>query len=311
MVDSGVDNGIWIRPGAGDETPIWGIRGGVQVGIWPGSVEGAGKGGPRGLLRVGYPMIDGGKAIGRINFIAIEPIVGGRRGYSELERSETDGKAGKVFWVEEAVETDECLSVVVHVEKFDNGAAPMVRMEFRADRPGEVSLTTMSERDGARMDCCVLTATMGNYGRLREIHLRDEVVAPSSLWPDFKGMEFTDDKYFPSSRFAVMPDGDLVVCATTNEIDLKSAPVDPQSPGWAYRGDFPLTQYWRVPKAEAGERDLRARVNGRRVYWAAHAPIPGGLAYENFDLTAPFRDGEKFIFGVTRRSPEEVGRGVI
>ena len=33
-----------------------------------------------------------------VNFIAIEPIVGGRRGYSELERSAAGRKPGRVFW---------------------------------------------------------------------------------------------------------------------------------------------------------------------------------------------------------------------
>ena len=315
----------WIRPGAEEKRPVWGIRGGVQVGIWPADVEGQGTGGPRGLLRIGFPILEGGKRVGLVNFIAVEPIVKGRRGYSELERSGTDDKPGRLLWTGETgaapatpdpgtirtVDGVERLTVRIHVERFSNGAQPIIDLELRTDRPGEISLTSSSAPDSDRMDTCVVTATMGNYSRLRQLWFRDKVVRAETVWPDFAGDEFTEDALFPKERFVRMDGGDLLVCATTDEEDPHAVPPDPAGPGWAYRGSFPLTQYWRVPKESSSSRGLKARVNGRRVYWATHNPIPGGLAYENFDLVQPFREGRTCIFGLTRRSPADVARGLL
>jgi hypothetical protein len=60
---------------------------------------------PRGLIRIYAPFLD--NPPGRvINFIAIEPIIDGKRGYSELERSATDGQPGKMNWNFDEVSTD-------------------------------------------------------------------------------------------------------------------------------------------------------------------------------------------------------------
>src|ERR1700684_1339745 len=79
-----------IQPdGSPSAKPIWGIPGGISVGLWPTP-------GPRGLIRIYTPYLH--QSNGRImNFIAIEPIVAGVRGYSELERSE-DKQSGKQMW---------------------------------------------------------------------------------------------------------------------------------------------------------------------------------------------------------------------
>ena len=37
-----------------------------------------------------------------------------------------------------------------------------------------------------------------------------------------------------------------------------------------------------------------------------NTPIPGGIAYENFELTEPFQFGQSYIFGITPLSPEEL-----
>ncbi len=315
----------WIRPGKEDKRAIWGIHGGIQAALWPASVEGPGDGGPRGLIRIGYPIIDGGKSIGLVNFIAVEPFVKGRRGFSELERSDTDGRPGRMFHSDETrkpgdmpdpgslrtIDGVERLGIRVRTERFSNGAQPIVDMEFRADRPGELRLTVTSAPGSAAMDSCVLTATMGNYGRLRLLWMRDGQVRSEQTWPGFTGKEFTGDAYFTSNRMSRMPDGDLVLCATSNEKDPHSVPPDPAGPGWAYRGSFPLTQYWRKPKDTSDLGALKVRVNGRSAYWATHNPIPGGLAFENFDLVQPFTENQVFVFGLTRRSPKDVARGSI
>lgn len=314
---------LWLRPSADDPRSLWGIRGGIQVSLWPISVEDTGNGGPRGLLRIGYPILKDGAEIGLVNFIAVEPIVDGRRGFSELEHSASDGQQGRLFWTGEhgpdhpvpdpgtvrSADGIEYLSVRIHSELFNNGAQPIVDLEFRSDRPGEIRLTTSSAPGSAPMEYCVLTATMGNYMRLRELWLRDGMVQAAQVWPDFAGREFTSEAFFSGDRMVTMPDGDLVVCATSDETDPGSVPPDPVAPGWAYRGSFPLTQYWRKPKNQASSHDLQVRVNGRQLYWATHNPIPGGLAYENFDLLEPFYEVQVFEFGLTRQSPAEVAEG--
>jgi hypothetical protein len=55
------------------------------------------------------------------------------------------------------------------------------------------------------------------------------------------------------------------------------------------------------------------RVNGRAKYWSGgsrnqqdYIAIPGGPAFENFELREKYYAGQKFYFGITRRSPEEI-----
>jgi hypothetical protein len=88
--------GDWSRPGLNTNRPVWGVRGGLLWAIAPGGFR---TGEPRGLIRLGYPVLSEGR-YDLINFIAIEPIVGGHRGFSELERSQLDGMAGKRIWAE-------------------------------------------------------------------------------------------------------------------------------------------------------------------------------------------------------------------
>ena len=44
-------------------------------------------------------------------------------------------------------------------------------------------------------------------------------------------------------------------------------------------------------------------MNGRRVYWGGNVPIPGGMAYENFDFQEDFSQGQEVWFGYTTESP--------
>jgi len=84
----------WIRPGLSTNQPVWGIRGGL---LWAVAPAGFRPGEPRGLIRLGYPVLPQGR-YDLINFIATEPIVKGRRGFSELESSRLDGVPGKRIW---------------------------------------------------------------------------------------------------------------------------------------------------------------------------------------------------------------------
>jgi hypothetical protein len=94
----------------------------------------------------------------------------------------------------------------------------------------------------------------------------------------------------------------LLAVAAGDEQDPAAAVYDSAVPrSWRYAGK-PATQYWQTRAAEG----VSVRVNGRTVYWGTTAPIPGGIAFENFELLAPFVSGQEFVFGVTRRRPEEV-----
>lgn len=311
----GVD---WIRAGGPTNQPVWGIRGGLQFAIFPGSFIG-GDGGPRGLIRIGYPTLTNG-GYDLINFIAVEPVVGPARGYSELEPSRFDGRQGKFFWSGAAPATNsdtgmpslgkitllsngvEELSVPVGVEKFDNGAHVRLVLSQRSDAPDELRLTVFAEPDSAPIKACILTATMGNKARIRLLWLKDGVVASAKIFGDYTGSGFAPSVYFPLARLPRNPAGDVLVAVSNDETNPAAA-LD-QANFWKYRGEK-VTQYWRQPAAEV-DGSLRCAVNARFTYWMSQNPVPGGLAFENFELVEDFKNGQQFIFGVTKRSPVEL-----
>ncbi len=297
---------------------VWGFARGIQIAIAPDEVEEGGRS-PRGLFRVGYPILDNGKKTGLVNFIAVEPIVRGQRGFSELEWSQTDQQHGKRFWCLKDSEPSaepvpgsrskqgriELLKVRFLVERFENGAEVMIEATFRSDRSDEVCLVVQPTPNSAPLDQCVLTATMGNYIRARQLWLKDAVVHSRDLFGNYQGEHFAPDTYFPLQRLPRNHAGDIVVCLTTDEADPAKEPADPRAPWWRYRGSFPVTQYWRKPKG-TWNVDLQVRVNARRVYWASKVEIPNGIAYENFDLVERFHANSPFCFGITRKHPREL-----
>ena len=315
-----VVEGRWLRPAVTDDgtpVPAWGHAEGLRVALWPAP-------GPRGLVRVYAPYL-GNPQDHVINFIAVEPVVAGRRGFSELEVSGLDRTRGKRLWsADEAsgaapgqtpspargrIEREgdvETLTVFVFVEPFENGARPYLRLTFRSDRPEEVGLAAYAQPESARMDACILTATMGNYARLRRLHLKDRVATAGALWPDFRGNGFAPHARFPLEQLFRMPDGSAIVAAAPDEPNPADADYALFTPAWwKYRGAV-ATQYWRAPDPHS---NLAAQVNGRTTYWGWHTAIPGGVAFENFELVAPFVAGQTFHFGVTRRTPESLVSG--
>ena len=308
----------WVRPSAGSKRPVWGFANGIQVSLWPDDIElrPGSDGGPRGLLRIGYPVLNGGHQHGLINFIAIEPVVKGARCFSELEPSSLRDGRGKLIWTGNRASPEEQLdpgsitplasgiqklSVTLYVEPFVNGAKVQITMEFRSDRPDEVTLIPLTLPDSAPLDSCILTATMGNYMRLRRIWLKDHQITPADQWPSGNVLPngFTEDIYLSSTLIMKDKQGGLLALAETNEQNPSSVPADPRGPYWHYRGEFPLTQYWRYPQAATADT-VKLRMNGRKAYWAGSLPVPGGMAYENFDLTAPYTPGQQFIFGLSK-----------
>lgn len=304
VVDAG-----WLRPVPdAPAEPRWGHPDGIQLGLHP-------LGGPRGLLRIYMPYL--GHARDRLlNFIAVEPIVTGEaeRGYSELEPSRLDAAQGKRFWSADSLDDTtprepsspargvvdtvygvERLTVYVISERFDNGASVAVRVRFRADRPHELSVAAIRLPDSADLDFCVLTATMGNFARLRRVRLVDRTVTPALLWPGFEGVHFTEHAAFGVAELPRNVAGEVEVSATTDEDDPVSAVyADDVAEHWKYVG-LRAVQTWTAADPDPA---LQVLVNARRAYWASTSTIPGGAAFENFELKEPFCQERELRFRV-------------
>ena len=306
--DPPVAEGRWIRPSSQfPAEPRWGHADGLQLGLAPIP-------GPRGLLRIFAPYL-GHDRLEVINYIAVEPVPAGgtHRGLSELETSSLDAERGKRFWsadelddatprdpahpargVVEVVDGVERLTVYVLVERFDNGAEVDVRVSFRADRPHEVTVAAFLRTTSVPLAACVLTATMGNFARLRRLQLADRIVTPAELWPGFSGIDFAEHERFGLAELT--RDGAAaVVTASPDEDDLTAVEYsDDTHEHWKYHGRRAV-QGWRVDDPSEG---LEVLVNARWAYWASSSPIPGGPSFENFELYEPFRQGSEFTFSV-------------
>jgi hypothetical protein len=308
----------WIRAGQTTNSPMWGLEGRLQFGIHPARFDVRRNGGPRGLIRLAYPVLpDGGCTL--INYIAVEPIVDGKKGFSELERSAFDQRHGKLFWTgnpnEPAVEQPQLdpgtlrtvapgveeLSVTVFVQKFDNGAHVRLTLSQRSDAPDELKLTVEAEPDSAPLEQCILTATMGNQTRARLLFLNDGPVSSLQLYPDYRDQHFAPHRIFPLDRLSRAANGDVLVSIASDEEDPSAVSPFGRPHAWDYRG-AKVTQYWRKP-AGAVTSDLVAAVNARFTYWGGERPIPGGISFENFELREPFESGQSFIFGITKSAP--------
>jgi hypothetical protein len=259
-----------------------------------------------------------------MNFIAVEPIVGKTRGLSELEHSKLDGVAGKAMWSVDsrgvevvprepwrparglirAENGHHVLSFFIEVEPFEHGARPVIEIRLRADRPLEVALRVFAARGGTPMRSCILSATMGNYARLRRLYLRDRVVESRALYEPFNPVfaGFAAHHQWGLHQLLVRG-GQALVAATPDEADPAHATYDADvAAHWHYEGAV-ATQFWRT----AARPDVVARVNARRTYWASNAAIPGGVSFENLELEAPFEPGQEFCFGITPAPPATLG----
>ena len=70
--------------------------------------------------------------------------------------------------------------------------------------------------------------------------------------------------------------------------------ADDTAEHWRFQG-LRARQSWRVDDPHP---DLEVLVNARWSYWASASEIPGGPAYENFEIIEPFRQGAAFRFAV-------------
>ena len=333
----------WIRPENAKSLPIWGIHDGIVVGLWPASLEGtipSTEGGPRGLLRIGYEFKG---VVYLINYIAVEPVVDGNMEFSEVRPSVVDGKLGKLFWASDSDSTGsfspyastpgvithpdaahpevEELSLYILMEKFIDGAHPYLKLTIRSDKPGELGLQIFNFKNSAVMERCGLTATMGNYSRLRLLYLKNKVIDSRKLFDGYNDIEFEEKEPYPVAQMLKTKNGDPIVVAESNETfnELASWPQDAAYLAkwhWHYRPFYKLTQYWRV---DAGDYDksLQVRVNGRAKYWSGgsadkdnYIAVPGGPAFENFELRENYHSGQKFYFGLSMKSARDLADGL-
>ncbi|WP_114791945.1 hypothetical protein U0035_14855 [Niabella yanshanensis] len=300
----------WVRPSQGTPAqPVWGHSKGLQVGLSPFP-------GPRGLLRIYTPYL-GHKEAEVMNFIAFEPIVKGdsHRGLSELEMSKLDNQRGKRFWsandslsttpvpenapatgIIEKTGGTETLTVYIFSEPFDNGATVYTRLRFYEHQPYEVEITTYAAPGSRALEHFIVTATMGNYARLRNLYLQPGTVSPQKLWPDYREDGFTPHAHFSQSSFIKDRNGRAYFIAAPDEKNPSEAIyANGTNDHWKYYGQK-ATQYWY--SSHYSEK-MEGLVNGRYTYWASQSPIPEGIAYENFELKAPFAQGNTYVFGVS------------
>ena len=286
----------WIRPENVKSPPVWGMHGGIVVGLWPASLEGTipdSEGGPRGLLRVGYEL---NGMVYLVNYIAVEPVVDGDMEFSEVRPSMIDGKLGKLFWAasdtagsfspyantegtithpDAAHPEVEELSLYVLMERFTDGAAPYLKLTIRSDRPGELGLQLFNHKNSAVMERCALTATMGNYSRLRLLYLKDKVIDSRQLFGGYNDIEFAEKEPYRVAEMLTDKSGNPIVIAESNEAFDQLASW-PQSSAylsrwhWRYRPFYKLSQYWRVDAA-GYDNSLVVRVNGRAKYWSGES----------------------------------------
>jgi hypothetical protein len=251
-----------------------------------------------------------------INFIAVEPVTTGdgprntRMALSELEMSLIDkGEHGKRLGSPNPAgdlttgTADDKLTVRIEVEPFTaNQAHVYLLATVTARRPDELQLRVHHYDDSAPIEELTLTATMGNKERLRQLWLKNEIVDSRELYNGYAGNDFVEKSEYSLNQMLTR-NGDAVAIATTNEADPSSVTVW-EKPSWSYRSKK-LTQYWRVPKADIQD-NLRVRVNGRRVYWKSTTEVPGGIAFENFEVRQHYVPGQSFVFGLSSKEPKQL-----
>lgn len=306
---------VWVQPVQGQPAqPVWGHANGISIGLSP-------LPGPRGLLRIYTPYLN--QPPGRImNFIAMEPIVKGsqRRGLSELEMSSLDNRRGKRFWsgndssdaaprpedmpargIVEKINGKEVLTIYVFSEPFESEAKVYVRIRFYADSPYEIEMTTYKMNDSKALDNFIVTATMGNFARLRTLFLKSGKKTSSQLWPAYSAAAFTPHVPIPGDDFIQAKNGAFYFIAAPGEQNpTKAEYASGTAEHWKYIGNT-ATQYWKYPES----KDVEGLVNGRYTYWASQSPIPGGISFENFELKTPFKQGSTFTFGISPLNPEQ------
>src|SRR5438477_10875511 len=114
LLSDSISAADWVRGRFGTNEFVFGAKGGLLFAIAP---SGFRTPEPRGLIRLGYPVLTN-DGYDLVNFIAVEPVVNGKKGYSELEKSKLDGVSGKRFWIVSREADETALKVRIGVERF-------------------------------------------------------------------------------------------------------------------------------------------------------------------------------------------------
>lgn len=313
---------IWVRPVEGVKgNPCWGFKNGIQIGLVP-------LGGPRGLIRL-YAPYAGQPQWKVFNFIAFEPVNHNSvRGFSEMEISRLDGIQGLRFWSGNSANPTEFpdpeypaagkitwegnterLSVYIFSEKFGNGSEVYAKITFTAGRPYEIELNTYRPQTAQGVKYFILSATMGNYARLRQLHLKNNSIkSAQQIWPAYTGTDFTARDVTGKTDMITDIKGGAWFIASPGEDKPWEAEYAPgTASNWIYRGNTYVTQYWYCPRPQSM---LTGQINGRYCYWLSSSPIPGGIAFENFELAENFQIGASYRFGLYPGKPEELIRKI-
>lgn len=306
----------FVRPQTEGGPLVYGVKGGIHLALHPFGLDARPAGGPRGLIRVGF------EEAGRLcllNYIAIEPVVGAFQGFSELEPG-GDGERGKRCWLGKGLEDGAVgrhgdvrgalaegsegrrLVLVLHMEPFANGAAPVIEAAFFERQPDRIRLRCFSGPGGKEMARCTLSATMGNQSRCRHLWLAKGAAYAPKLYAGYTGVGFVEKPPFGCAELFRTKQGDLVAALAPDEFEPSEVWPLP-TPAWRHEGKW-MAQFW-LKRPGTDDSSLQCRVNGRRTYWPAAVPIPGGLSFENFELRERFRPGQESWFGFTARSPAE------
>ncbi|MBR4756189.1 MAG: hypothetical protein IK076_04540, partial [Bacteroidales bacterium] len=213
-----------------------------------------------------------------------------------LTESDKQTPARGVTGSEKRVRT---LSVYIFCEPFDNGADVYVRLRFFEDRPHEFELSTFAREGCVPLDYFIVTATMGNKERLRDLYLKDRIQKAGDLWPGFTGTSFAKHKYIPAEEMLLSKDHKTRWLIAANDEEDPASETCEGFSWWAWKG-VKASQYWHFP---ASYEDAECIVNARATYFRSENLLPGGIAYENFEVRAPFRNGDTFCFGITPETP--------
>ena len=146
------------------------------------------------------------------------------------------------------------------------------------------------EQGGSVMQRCDLSATMGNQSRCRALWLDASAVYAPDLYADYRGDGFVEHAPYRLSALHKTAAGDVVVAISPDEFDPRE--VWPFANGaWHHDGSW-MAQFWLKPQGAYDDSSSVAST-GAGCTGVGTVPIPGGLAYENFELQETFRPGRR------------------
>jgi len=120
------------------------------------------------------------------------------------------------------------------------------------------------------------------------------------LYAGYTGTGFVEKQTYGLADLWQTKEEDVVAAISPDEFEPREVWPLPTN-AWHYNGKW-MAHFWLKPKGSY-DKSLQCRVNGRRVYWAATVPVPGGIAYENFEFREAFRPGQEVWFGYTTEPP--------